>query len=403
MKTRKVLYSIATALLTVVFVLSGCTAGEYIDTASRTVTTLIKELEFTSSINNGEGKSTATFELSSTIEAGEKQFSYQPTAYLNVTLEKNSIDVESFAPLALAGEETISDNDYANGTTLGKDIVKKFVFSDGQVATVSYGWRYEKTIIQGIENEINTPYLEISPVVYSDNTPETLTDNARKVTLVFKATCTKREVSNNPETRTLELKPWYTQNKKAGDIVGEPIWSKDLVWKDNGYLTVTVTKTIPHSLADDEVFTYQKDLKVIMGEKINTKWYVSDTYNRYAQDTATEGTESFVDGVWFMAQTTTAYHYVPTYRTPGGEFTPDFTIKIQNWDITFNNGEKNFDFKVNVVINFSHKIVNEPTRAALYPGETYLGSDLAEFSYVDTVTGKEVYSSQSYTDFLLHP
>ncbi len=145
MKKKNFLRFAAIAVSAVVLV--ACSGAEYLDLGKKVEE---KNLEVSTSVNDGQGESTGSFEQSSTVDLtgdGTDVQRFNPTAYINVVLEKKHIEVASEAELAVAltGEETVSDKNFEEGATFGKDIVKKFTFSDGQVATVSYGWRYEKS------------------------------------------------------------------------------------------------------------------------------------------------------------------------------------------------------------------------------------------------------------------
>ena len=165
--------------------LVGC-SGALETTNTRGFVEVERNLEVTTSVDDHLGGSTVTFDQSSSIdtsEDGTEVTHFEPSAYLNVVLEKEHIEVANAGEIdvTLAGEETVSENDFSEGVTLGKDVVKKFTFSDGQVATVSYGWRYDKAVIAG--NEDYAPHLEIAKVVYSSFAKENTSGNDYTVLL----------------------------------------------------------------------------------------------------------------------------------------------------------------------------------------------------------------------------
>lgn len=385
--------------------LSGCAMEEL---HTRAMSASENNLEVTTSVDDHLGGSETTFDLSSTIDPtgdGTEVVRFEPEAYLNVVLEKNHIEVADASEIdvMLAAEETVSENDFSEGVILGKDVVKKFTFSDGQVATVSYGWRYDKAVVAG--NEEEAPHLEISKVSYSNFAKENTSGNDYKVTLEFVASWASYN-TNKIETNTVILKPWYTKSFEEGDIVGEPVWSTNLVWNTDGTVTATVTKTTPHTLLEDEVEKWEHVATVIMGKDIDNSWYVADTgvfYETSVEDAEPSGYDA---GVFTVEGTGKKYSFDPYYNMPNGNYllpTPSFWVKVYSLKIYFDNGEKQFTFDIPVELRFSQSVKYLEERAALYPDDTYLGSDVKEFSYVDTNLGKEVMHHTSYTDLKLHP
>lgn len=386
--------------------LSGCDGA--LEKVTRAMSASENNLEVTTSVDDHLGGSDVTFNQSSTIDPtgdGTEVIRFNPEAYLNVVLEKEHIDVAdaSEIDITLVGEEVVSETDFSEGVTLGKDVVKKFTFSDGQVATVSYGWRYDKTSVNG--NEDYAPHLEIAKVSYSSFAKENTSGNDYKITLEFVASWASHN-ANKIETGTITLKPWYTKSFEEGDVVGEPVWDTNLVWNEDGTVTATVTKTTPHTLLEDEVETWSHKAEVIMGKDKNNSWYVADTGVRYESKVEDSNPCGYDAGVFTVEGTSKKYLFDPYYNMPnGGNLlpTPSFWVKVFSLKIYFDNGEKQFTFDIPVELRFNQSVKYLEERAALYPDDTYLGSDVKEFSYVDTNLNKEVMHHTSYTDLKLHP
>lgn len=394
-------------LVAIAAVMLGCD-GALETTNTRTMAEVERNLEVVTTVDDHLGGSTVTFDQSSTIDAsvdGTEVTRFEPSAYLNVILEKEHIEVANASEIdvTLAGEETVSETDYSEGITLGKDIVKKFTFSDGQVATVSYGWRYDKAVIAG--NEDYAPHLEIAKVVYSSFAKENTSGNDYTVTLEFTASWASHNASKI-EIADVTMKPWYTKSFEEGDVVGEPVWDTNLVWHENGTVTATVTKTTPHTLLEDEVEKWEHTAEVIMGKDMNNSWYVADTGVRYESSVEDAEPSGYDAGVFTVSGTGKKYSFDPYYNMPNGNYllpTPSFWVKVYSLKIYFDNGEKQFTFDIPVELRFSQSVKYLEERAALYPDDTYLGSDVKEFSYVDTNLNKEVMHHTSYTDLKLHP
>ena len=394
-------------MVAIAAVMLGCD-GALETTNTRAMEEVERNLEVTTSVDDYLGGSTVTFDQSSTIDASEdgtEVTRFNPEAYLDVVLEKEHIEVANASEIdiTLVGEETVSENDFSEGITLGKDVVKKFTFSDGQVATVSYGWRYDKAVIAG--NEDYAPHLEIAKVSYSNFVKENTSGNDYTVTLEFTASWASHNASKI-ETAEVTLKPWYTKSFEEGDVVGEPVWDTNLVWHENGTVTATVTKTTPHTLLEDEVEKWEHTAEVIMGKDMNNSWYVADTGVRYESSVEDAEPSGYDAGVFTVSGTGKKYSFDPYYNMPNGNYllpTPSFWVKVYSLKIYFDNGEKQFTFDIPVELRFSQSVKYLEERAALYPDDTYLGSDVKEFSYVDTNLNKEVMHHTSYTDLKLHP
>lgn len=394
-------------LVAIAAVMLGCD-GALEKTNTRASVKLERNLEVTTNVDDHLGGSEVTFDQSSTIDPtgdGTEVMRFNPSVYLNVELEKEHIEVSdaSEIDITLVGEETVSEGDFSEGVTLGKDVVKKFTFSDGQVATVSYGWRYDKTSVSGVEDY--APHVEIAKVAYSNFAKENTSGNDYTVTLEFTASW----ASHNADVLEIKdeiLRPWYTKSIKEGDVTGEPIWDKSLIWNEDGTVTATVTKTTPHTLIEDEVETWEHTATVIMGKDLDNSWYVADTGVRYESRVEDAEPSGYDAGVFRVEGTSKKYMFDPYYNMPGGGNllpTPSFWVKVFSLKIYFDNGEKQFTFDIPVELRFSQSVKYLEERAALYPDDTYLGSDVKEFSYVDTNLGKEVMHHTSYTDLKLHP
>lgn len=386
--------------------LMGCSGA--FEKVTRSVVNSLRNLEVSTTVDDHLGGSTATFDQSSTIDTsddGTEVKRFEPSAYLNVVLEKEHIEVANVSEIdvTLTGEETVSETDFSEGVTLGKDVVKKFTFSDGQIATVSYGWRYDKTSVNG--NEDYAPHLEISKVSYTNFIAENTSDNDYTVTLEFVASWASHN-ADVIEISEVSLKPWYTKSFEEGDVIGEPIWDTNLIWNEDGTVTATVTKTTPHTLIEDEVEKWEHTAEVIMGKDIDNSWYVADTGVRYESSVEDAEPSGYDAGVFTVSGTSKKYMFDPYYNMPGGGNllpTPSFWVKVYSLKIYFDNGEKQFTFDIPVELRFSQSVKYLEERAALYPDDTYLGSDVKEFSYVDANLGKEVMHHTSYTDLKLHP
>lgn len=178
-------------------------------------------------------KSDATFKQKASMKSEKEgyDYSFSPTLYLNVRLVKNKIEVSSAdaLPVSLSKHVVKNKSPYRQGTTLGEDVVEEFTFSDGQVAVVSYGFRYTGVIVDG--DTLATPHLEIDDISFVkaliDNFGEvTETEDPYKATLVFDADYVAKGVSDGYELADdIELKPWYHKV-----VTSEPTQVEDVTY-----------------------------------------------------------------------------------------------------------------------------------------------------------------------------
>lgn len=341
--------------------------------------------------------------------AGGPQFDYSftPTLYLNVELQKPQIEVSSVdsIPVTLVHHKIVSRIPFAEGTTLGEDVVEEFTYSDGQVAVISYGHRYAGVVSYG--DTLATPHLEIASVSYSDFSSQQTKEDTYKVTMDFVAKWVSRGASV-VQSDSIVLNSWYVKSVVEKDIVGTPIWNKEILWNGSESVTLKVTKTTPHSLLDDEVEIWQHDLDIVLGKMIDNSWYVADNSVFYENSTSLLVVSTSDKGPFHITTMGKQYNFSPYYMMPGGHYllpTPDFMLMVFSYFVTFDLNDENqhFEFKVDVDLVFSQSVQYLEERAALYPNDTYLGSDVKEFSYINAETGKEILHHTAYTDLKLHP
>ncbi len=186
--------------------------------------TIFKDLYWTSertgfasvSVKDTLVKSDVTFKQTSALfnEKEEVRLSFNPAAYLNVRLSRQRIDVLSKdeLPVTLTKEQVLSRTPYKNDTEFGEDIVKSYEFSDGQTATVSYGWRYTGVVVGS--DTLAAPHVEITSVTYHKQSVEAFgqkseTEDPYKSILAFTAEYVIKGVSGSEIVSETEMRPWY--------------------------------------------------------------------------------------------------------------------------------------------------------------------------------------------------
>lgn len=225
-------FGVAAWMLCAMTSLCGCMKMESLP-AEAQVRNTEKYVEYSAPVVDALCASVANIDVeSSTIVVGDDGTDvrrFEPTAYLNVKLAEEHIELSSAdeAEVTLLEEKTISDNEISEGAIRGRDVVKEYRFSDGQVATVSYGWQYEMDVV-GVE-EVAAPHVEISNIRYINHVVENTGVGTYKATPAFDASLVTKSVSN-AETESLTLRPWYTMSVVAPEPEPEPEYTFEVVW-----------------------------------------------------------------------------------------------------------------------------------------------------------------------------
>lgn len=128
------------------------------------------------------------------------------------------------------------------------------------------------------------------------------------------------------------------------DEVGDTTYKDEYVWAGNT-LTATVTKTIDHTFANDEVETYTKAVTVSMGDledgKVN-----AENVNFTVTPSNSEKSDDDKDGVWTITKRVRNY----TYTVSNGSASRQMTNEVVDYVLVFNDGTHShtFDGKLNV-------------------------------------------------------
>lgn len=258
-------------------------------------------------------KSDATFKqvasMKGDMEDGEYDFTFYPSLYLRVRLAKSRIDVKSVTDLSvsLVKQQLKSKTPYRSGTTLGADVVREYTFSDGQIATVSYGHRYTG-VVQGSDT-LATPHLEIDSINFvkaliANFGDKTETEDPYKATLVFKASYSAKGVSNGNElSDKIDLQPWYHKvvTSDATEIENVTYTGKYIGCPLEAYELTEVVKT--NKGEETHVYTVPLSLKVTPPQEreqpSNDSLFVDKSTGKVAEEVFSEVTNE--DG--FTVQT----------------------------------------------------------------------------------------------------
>lgn len=137
----------------------------------------------------------------------------------------------------------------------------------------------------------------------------------------------------------------------SADETGEPVYSQSQSWNGNT-VTVKVTKTTPHTQAQNDVETYTKDFTIGLGGLTDGNVYAENT-NFSATETHTETNSSESDGPW----TVESYKRDYAYKLSNGAVTRD-DLKATATDavITFNDGTYSHTFNVRLNVTKNERL-----------------------------------------------
>ena len=362
-----------------------------------------KHVMFTTSVTDALGSSEATINITSSVtyEDGSSE-DFNPIAYLRVELAQTHIEVSDASQMGvtLVGEEITSPEDDASDGKV--DVVKQFTFSDGQVATVYYGWQFErKELADGI---LNAPHVEISAVNYSDYTSEDVTEESATITLVFQAKLTGADATYAPQ-ETVELKPRYTKAVTATEPEPEdPTYRLYVEWEDwaphelgfriYAYKTVGGEETLMQE--NGEFFhLYLSDFGPSSLHAADADKVGEITYEWYSG--LTENEDPFTRGYFTASPTRYQYWYVPSYLFDGERcmFSSNFSTQV----LEFKDGDYTAKVEVGVVPEMTSTIEVLSERAGNVPeGTTYVATDVQHLvvtNYVRAVSDVEVTTNKN--------
>ena len=176
----------------------------------------VKTLNVDAVVENHLANSVITFDQLATCTNTQTGITKEfiPIAYFNVTLSKELIEVtnDEELPIELVESKTLSSTPVETDDEKGQDIIMSFKFSDGQVATASFGYRFKKETVN--DKTVYTPHIEFDGVNFIDYTLEkngqtTETDDPYKLTLNFKVSYKDKETTTEPKSYTMVASPWY--------------------------------------------------------------------------------------------------------------------------------------------------------------------------------------------------
>lgn len=227
-------FGVAAWMLCAMTSLCGCMDMESQEAAAMAPETVVmdKNLEYTAPVVDALGSSVANVDIElSTIAAGESgYYTFKPTMDLEYVLRDESIEVpslDSFNPSKFT-TEVVKNETVDESLRGGANVVVAVYYDNTQVGTLTYGWSFEKKIIDEVGQVYPAPHLEVSryavmeQVIVSENGDGYLVETPVNVTI-------QKVGANSSEETTVTLRPRYNLVIEA-EPEPEPEYTFEVVW-----------------------------------------------------------------------------------------------------------------------------------------------------------------------------
>lgn len=383
--------------------LFGCMQENSVVPASEvTLIDVDKNVEFSTNVVDALGSSIANIDVESSMisvgDDGTDVRHFSPTAYLNIELTEEHIELASVeeTEVTLLEERVISDNETSEGAIRGRDVVKEYRFSDGQVATVSYGWQYEMTVV-GAE-QVAAPHVEVSNVRYINHVVENTGVGTYKATPAFDASLVTKSVSN-AETESLTLRPWYTMSVTASEPEPEPEYTFEVVWgtwvegdyatEAGAYLPVTVYahKSVGGEAVKTDETTFHLYTPALR-EDFTFRGITATSGNTGNLEVTSYDEDSFERGGFFHTTHVTKFSYMWVFEI--------FRFQTSLVELVYTDGEYSATLEVGLDTTWKKQedvMIDSNANNPDYEGGRYIGTDIFTFS-----SEKVVRTDANYTE-----
>lgn len=177
----------------------------------------------------------------------------------------------------------------------------------------------------------------------------------------------------------------------SADVIGTPTYVPSQTWNGNT-TTVKVTKTTPHSHAQDEVEVFSKSFTIALGGLTNGKVYADNT-SFAATETHTENSSTQTDSPWKVV----SYKRNYTYTLSNGSVTRnDLRAEVTDAVITFNDGvyQHTFDVRLNVTKNERFGTVRSEGNYSITPHILTMNGATVDGKSVSSTGTTDIYVEQ---------
>ncbi len=383
--------------------LCGCmTENSVVPASETTLVDVDKNVEFSTNVVDALGSSVANIDVeSSTISVGDDGTDvrrFEPTCYLKVELAEEHIELASVeeTEVTLLEEKVISDNEISEGAIRGRDVVKEFTFSDGQIATVSYGWQYEMDVVDA--EKVAAPHVEISNIRYINHVVEMTGVGTYKATPAFDATLVTVSVSS-AKAESLTLRPWYTMSVVASEPEPEPEYTFEVVWgtwvegdyatEAGAYLPVTVYahKSVGGEAVKTDETTFHLYTPALR-EDFTFRGITATSGNTGNLEVTSYDEDSFERGGFFHTTHVTRFSYMWVFET--------FRFQTSLVELVYTDGDYSATLEVGLDTTWEKQedvMIDSNANNPNYEGGRYIGTDIFTFS-----SEKVVRTDANYTE-----
>lgn len=192
-----------------------------------------KNLEYTAPVVDALGSSVVNVDIElSTIAAGESgYYTFKPSMDLEYVLQDESIEVtslDSFDPSKFT-TEVVKNETVEESLSGGANVVVAVYYDNTQVGTLTYGWSFEKKIIDEVGQVYPAPHLEVSRYAVMEQVIVSEASNGYVVEAPVNVTIQKVG-ANSSEEATVTLRPRYNLVIAAPEPEPEPEYTFEVVW-----------------------------------------------------------------------------------------------------------------------------------------------------------------------------
>lgn len=230
---KKNFFSVATWTLCAGISLCGCMRMESQEAAAMAPETVVmdKNVEFTTDVVDELGSSVVNVDIElSTIAAGESgYYTFKPSMGLEYVLQDESIEVPSLDAFDFSKftTEVVKNETIDESSRGGANVVVAVYYDNTQVGTLTYGWSFEKKIIEEVGQVYPAPHLEVSRYAVMEQVIVSEASNGYVVEAPVNVTIQKVGANSSAET-TVTLRPRYNLVIAAPEP--EPEYTFEVVW-----------------------------------------------------------------------------------------------------------------------------------------------------------------------------
>ena len=155
--------------------------------------------------------------------------------------------------------------------------------------------------------------------------------------------------NNSTEERLISNGKLLMQKDKEG----EPQYDYNVTWQGNT-AKIKVVKTIPHTLQDDEIKTYETNFTVSLKDLTNDKIYADNTSFVTTEQKQGETTASSTNGYFVIQSKTRTYNYIVSNSAKERTL----STEVKDAVVTFNDGTYTKDFDISLSLKYNESFAS---------------------------------------------